>query len=51
LQREKLLSNGLNEDSLQKIENTIVEQIEKSIRHANLAPFTAEADLYQDVYL
>ena len=51
LQREKLLANGLNEDSLQKIENKIVAQIDKSILHANLAPFPAEADLYQDVYL
>ena len=50
LQREKLFKNGFNEDSIQKIENTIIEQIEKSILQASQAPFPPETDLYQDIY-
>ena len=50
LQRAKLIKYGLKESSIQEIENTTIEQIEKSIALASQAPFPPETDLYQDVY-
>ena len=50
LQRAKLLKNGIDEDSLRKMENTILQKIEKSIKQASQAPFPPDTELYQDVY-
>jgi len=51
LQREKLLNIGLSEESIQKIEKAILQQIEKSIEQAQQAPFPADSELFQNLYI
>ena len=50
LQRAKLIKYGLKESFIQEIENTTIENIDKSIALSSQAPFPPESDLYQDVY-
>lgn len=51
IQRKKLENLGYAEDVLKKIEKTIVDKIEKSIISAHVARFSADEELYKDVYV
>jgi len=50
VQREKLLSNGIEEGEIRALETTIEKRIDESIRKANEAPYALEPELFRDVY-
>ena len=50
LQRKKLLENNFTEAEIEKIEEEIDDQIEKSIKLAKEAPFVNKKETYKDVF-
>ncbi len=50
LQRNRLISEGINVTSLIALEQEIVNQVQKSVNKAQLAPFPKENELLTDVF-
>ncbi len=50
LQRKKLLSLGVKEEKIKKLENKITNQVEKNLRLAQKAPFADLREVYNNVF-
>ncbi|HCM36495.1 MAG: hypothetical protein A3J30_03100 [Candidatus Wildermuthbacteria bacterium RIFCSPLOWO2_02_FULL_47_9c] len=50
MQRDRLIRDGIKENAVLAVEKKIDEQLEKSIREAQKAPFPKKEELMQDVY-